>query len=163
MYGAHNGYSGKTVNKMNNDPNEASCWKGRILVEYFTEDCKYPAYKIRDLPQESVQRMEQVLSPRQYHMYCEIGSGVALPTTEKYQIKVVLGKEEFKTGEAIKSGDSFCRWDKRFDKALDDTYQSLKRFPYLFVYLVNEDDKPVCFWKESVLNLQDERMPMNWN
>ena len=32
LYGAPNGYSGDTVTRMNNNPEVASAWKGRLLV-----------------------------------------------------------------------------------------------------------------------------------
>ena len=37
MYGAHVGYSGKSTDMMNKDPHKASCWKGRVLMEYWVE------------------------------------------------------------------------------------------------------------------------------
>jgi hypothetical protein len=49
MYGAHIGYSGKSTEMMNKDPHKASCWKGRILMEYWVEDCKFPKFKVKDI------------------------------------------------------------------------------------------------------------------
>ena len=45
LYGAHADYSGPWCDEMNDDPNIASSWKGRLLVEYFTVDVKYPTFK----------------------------------------------------------------------------------------------------------------------
>mmetsp|Transcript_20973 Transcript_20973/g.32505 ORF Transcript_20973/g.32505 Transcript_20973/m.32505 type:complete len:203 (+) Transcript_20973:581-1189(+) len=65
LYGGQNGYSGKHTNRMNNDPTEAAAWKGRVLVEYFTEDCKYPVYKIRDInTTEYMDRIMTAMQPR---------------------------------------------------------------------------------------------------
>ena len=50
LYGAPMGFSGDHVKKMNNDPKTATCYKGRIFVEYYCEDVKYPVFKIRDIP-----------------------------------------------------------------------------------------------------------------
>ena len=42
IYGAPLGKSGENTNKMNNNPEIASTWKGRILVQYHAEDTKNP-------------------------------------------------------------------------------------------------------------------------
>ena len=42
LYGSPVGYSGKTCNEMNQNPEVASQWKGRILVHYSVEDTKEP-------------------------------------------------------------------------------------------------------------------------
>ena len=47
LYGAPVGRSGSNTDKMNNNPECASTWKGRILVEYHCEDFKYPVYAAR--------------------------------------------------------------------------------------------------------------------
>ena len=123
LYGAHTGYSGSNTSRMNKDPSEASTWKGRILVEYFTEDCKYPIYKIRDVSmQEHMDRIMMAMQPRTYQMLCEVGSGVALPSTEDYKLKVTIGVKSWDTGKPMKGGKNFCRWDKRFSEIWEDSY-----------------------------------------
>jgi len=76
---------------MNRDPLTASTWKGRLLIEYFTEDCKYPIYSIDNIEEQHVKRIEEEVKPRRYQMFCEIGSGLALPETKEYKIKVKIG------------------------------------------------------------------------
>ena len=49
LYGAPIDYMGSNVDKMNKNPEDASIWKGRILVEYFAEDVKYPVRKKKDI------------------------------------------------------------------------------------------------------------------
>ena len=46
MYGARTGSVNDAASDMNKDPQIASSWKGRILVEYFIEDSKYPLSKV---------------------------------------------------------------------------------------------------------------------
>ena len=46
MYGAPAGCSGGNSDKMNNHPEFASTWKGRVLIEYNSEDTKNPEMKI---------------------------------------------------------------------------------------------------------------------
>lgn len=54
VYGAHIGYSGDNTDRMNNDPLNASCWKGRILVMYYQEEVKNPIMKVRPMTQEQI-------------------------------------------------------------------------------------------------------------
>jgi hypothetical protein len=46
LYGAPTGRSGSNTNRMNKNPDEASNWKGRIVVEYWCIDHKFPEYKV---------------------------------------------------------------------------------------------------------------------
>jgi hypothetical protein len=46
LYGAPNDYSGANADKMNNHPEYASAWKGRILVQYYAEETKNPLMKV---------------------------------------------------------------------------------------------------------------------
>ena len=42
IYGAPPDKSGQNTDKMKNNPELASTWKGRVLVQYFAEDTKNP-------------------------------------------------------------------------------------------------------------------------
>jgi hypothetical protein len=49
VYGAPLGVSGDNTDIMNNNPEMATQWKGRILVMYYSEDTKKPVMKMKDL------------------------------------------------------------------------------------------------------------------
>ena len=52
MYGARTvqgGINSDAANEMNKNPQIASSWKGRILIEYFVEDSKYPLSKVYNI------------------------------------------------------------------------------------------------------------------
>ena len=51
LYGAPLGVKGKNTDNMNNNPEFASSWKGRILIMYYAEDTKNPTMKIQDMNQ----------------------------------------------------------------------------------------------------------------
>ena len=53
FYGAHNGYNGASAKKMNSVPSEAAAYKGRLLVEWWAEDVKFPIMKTRDIHEEN--------------------------------------------------------------------------------------------------------------
>jgi hypothetical protein len=53
IYGSPLGRSGANCNKMNNNPEFASTWKGRVLVHYSAEDVKNPELKILPITMEA--------------------------------------------------------------------------------------------------------------
>ena len=68
------------------------------------------------------------------------------------------------SGAPILTGDHFCRWDKRVYKEWEDSYQSTKRFPTFFIYLMDEDKKPICFFRDSIQNyLSNPDAQVNWD
>lgn len=162
LYGAPEGYSGATCNKMNEDPAEASAWKGRILVEIFVKECKYPIMKIKPIKDDAdFERVQTMMAPRNYQMFWEIGQAVSLPFTDKFRIKVSIGKREWLSESPIQTGDCYCRWDHRHAESFEDSYQGLKRFPTVYIYLM-WGDLPICYKRESIFEFIDPTMPMKW-
>ena len=45
---------------MNKNPDKGSEWKGRIMVEYYSEDSKYPKAKMLKLKEEEYKEKLQV-------------------------------------------------------------------------------------------------------
>ena len=46
VYGAQSGHSGENTTRMNNNPEYASNWRGRVLVHYEAVETKNPELKI---------------------------------------------------------------------------------------------------------------------
>lgn len=57
LYGAPTGRSGSNTHLMNTNPEEASNWKGRICIEYWCVDHKYPEFKVQPVPADFDSRM----------------------------------------------------------------------------------------------------------
>ena len=61
LYGGPNDYSSSaTAQWMNKNPDKGSEWKGRIMVEYYSEDSKYPKAKMLKLKEEEYKEKLQV-------------------------------------------------------------------------------------------------------
>lgn len=45
----------------------------------------------------------------------EIGSGICLPDTKKYKIKIAINDFTFITDAPLESKGNYCRWNKRFE------------------------------------------------
>lgn len=54
VYGAPKGVSGKFTDEMNNNPELATTWKGRILIMYYAEDTKNPVMKAQPMTPNQV-------------------------------------------------------------------------------------------------------------
>jgi hypothetical protein len=68
------------------------------LVEYYTEDVKHPAMKIRDIDQnEEYLKRLAFMKMRDYFIIFEIGTAICLPESEDYKIKIAVGEESWET------------------------------------------------------------------
>lgn len=54
LYGGPMGYSNSYYNWMNDNPEGATEWKGRILVEYWTKNEKFAKSKVNHLKEEEI-------------------------------------------------------------------------------------------------------------
>lgn len=88
LYGAPLGVSGENTDKMNNNPEYASTWKGRILIMYYAEDTKNPTMKIKDMTAEQIRQAEDYENQFDYGIICEVGTGICLPSDKKYHVRI---------------------------------------------------------------------------
>ena len=70
LYGGHNDYSSNsTAQWMNNNPDKGSEWKGRIMVEYYSEDQKYPKAKINNLKEDIYkEKLKESMQEKKYYV-----------------------------------------------------------------------------------------------
>ncbi len=101
--------------KMKKLPEYASAWCGRILVQYSSEETKHPEMKKRACPIEIRQDAAKWSHVHEFEIICEIGSGICLPDTKKYKIKVSINDFTLTTDSPLESKENYCRWNKRFD------------------------------------------------
>lgn len=109
------GRSGSNTDKMNKNPEEASTWKGRMLVEYYCEDYKYPVFEKDEIPPDFDRtNYERALEEKNYFIIGEFGSGMCLPEEEAYTLKFCLGNLEISSEKPKNHKADWCRWDGRF-------------------------------------------------
>ena len=70
IYGAPVDVMGTTAKQMNENPEVASLWKGRILIQVTAEKTEKPVLRIQDIPKEEVEKAAQYLVDRQYSIMC---------------------------------------------------------------------------------------------
>ena len=56
--------SGANATQMNENPEIASLWKGRILIQLLAEKTDKPVLRIQDIPKEEVEKAAEYLIDR---------------------------------------------------------------------------------------------------
>ena len=79
-------------------------------------------------------------------MIAEVGQGVALPYTDKFSVKIMVGGEEFKTDKAKVGKKDYNRFNQRFEsRVVESVYTTIEEWGNIYVILM-DDDKPICFF-----------------
>jgi hypothetical protein len=93
IYGSPLGQSdSKYKRQMNEEPEYASQWKGRVLMLISAEPTDKPISKqcaITD--KDIIKKAEDAIKMKQYSLKCQIGQSVALPKKDKYKVRVTVG------------------------------------------------------------------------
>ena len=166
LYGCNPEYTGKHADKQNKEISEASTFKGRVQVEYWTIDHKHPTMKVRPVDcNEAYEARQDVMQLKEYQICGEINSAICLPDTKNYSIKVCIGELEWDTGKPKQGKDqkmcNYARWSYRFSEQFKSCHQHLSTQPDIFIYLM-DGDIPVCFFRDSPMNYTDPNAPMKW-
>lgn len=102
---------------MNSNPDLASTWKGRILMEVTAEKTEKPEIKLDDIEDELIkERALAFQQPHEYEIMCEVGQGIALPDANKYTVKIKVADQEFRTEKPVVTENTYNRWNQRFPK-----------------------------------------------
>jgi len=72
-----------------------------------------------------------------------------LPSNKPYKLKINIGKKSW-ISNIRESKKNYSRWDEYFEEKFEENYEYLKRFPFVFCYLL-DGEKEVCFYKASIL------------
>ena len=77
--------------EMNENPELASNWKGRVLMQVTCEETDKPVVKVCKIDDETVQKSKICMRNRTYEIIAEIGQAIALPENKEYTIKLIIG------------------------------------------------------------------------
>ena len=84
---------------MNENPDIASFWKGRILMQIFAVKTEKPVYKVKDLQEPDNEYSNQFKAPRIFRFMWQVNSAIALPKEEaKYEVVLRIADKEISTG-----------------------------------------------------------------
>jgi hypothetical protein len=99
VYGSPLGHSGTTTDDMNSNPEVASTWKGRILMQVTAEKTEKPQCLMQPCSEADIQLSKPYLKKHDYEIICEVGQGVSLPAANKYTVMIKIGELEIKSAE----------------------------------------------------------------
>jgi hypothetical protein len=87
---------------MNLNPDVASMWKGRIMMEIVCEATDKPVAKIKEIDGGEVKKSRAYSSIKNdYTIAIEVGQGVALPKDKAYNLSFCFGGAIINTGNAV--------------------------------------------------------------
>ena len=96
---------------MNSNPELASTWKGRILIQVVAEKTEKPVIKVEDLPDEIVELSLPFLELREYEIIAEVGQGIALPAAKNYTVRIKIGDYVLGTEKALFAENTYNKWN----------------------------------------------------
>ena len=101
IYGSPLGVSGKNTDLMNTNPELASHWKGRILMQAVAEKTEKPLIKLEELPDEIKEICNPYLQMREFEIIAEVGQGIALPEAKNYTVRIKIADYELKSEKPL--------------------------------------------------------------
>jgi len=93
VYGSPMNQSDSAAKKhMNNHPDDASNWKGRVLLNIEVEETEKPIAKVCHIDPDMVREAEAYMGVKNFAIIAEVGQGIVLPKkNKKYSVKLIVG------------------------------------------------------------------------
>ena len=76
---------------MNNNPEMASTWKGRVLFQVSAEKVDKAIAKTCGIDEDTLAAAEDAMLFKEYAIIAQVGQAIGLPTSNKYNIKITVG------------------------------------------------------------------------
>lgn len=182
LYGAPQDNTGKAADAMNENPDIASDWKGQILMHISAEE--------NDKPKKGVENIDSTLkeeakekgyyTKEDYQFLIEVGQGITLPEKDKdYKVCVSIENHDWYTELPKEKKGEYLRWSSRSEQnekilqyKLPKNEFSIFTHPQeqlkmqdefrLFIYLMDEEENPICFWHGPLSDFRDIDAKWKW-
>lgn len=164
LYGSPmNQKDSKEKRAMNKNPNVASHWKGRVLCQITAEETDKPIAKVANIEDEVLNQAKRFMQKKRYAVIAEVGQAVALPSTNKYDIRILVGgKEIIIKPKEQKKPVTYKRYERTEQIEFESYNQSIDDFESVIVQLMDGSD-PICYFKTSISNFTDPNPKrLNW-
>jgi len=147
-----------TQDYYNNVPDKATSYKGRALLKFRIETRRPRKYNTPDIKpfKRPIKRISYNLAPptQDYILQALIICGIELPSfgtivSNTLRVRVCVGINEINT-RAARFENGQCRWNEFIISEKITLPADVAQIPDVFIYLVREDGKPVCFTRRSV-------------
>lgn len=155
VYGAPLDMHGEVTDTMNANPDIASTWKGRILVQVEARKTEKPTCIRRLIDDETLKKAEPYLKYKEYEIIAEVSQGIALPSDDKYRVMIKIADFELTTEKPLVSNKNYNRWGHRFNQSTYKApYIDIENMEKVFVYLM-QSGKPICYWKGNISDFKE--------
>lgn len=101
IYGAPMEMSGKWVDKMNENPEVASYWKGRILVQAVAELSEKPLLLVKDMEPDVIELAEDCYEMRDYQVRCFFYGALNCPEVGEFGVSMRIADKEWKLDKPV--------------------------------------------------------------
>ena len=117
IYGAPPDTDGDVAEKMNDNPEMASHWRGRMLLEITCEECDKPKKGVEKLAPDVREAANEAgyFGEEEYEVFLEFGQGISLPKDEKYHARLTIQDFKLQTDKVLENHGKYNRWSKRWE------------------------------------------------
>lgn len=165
---------------MNKEPDAASFWKGRILIQVQAEETNKPRLLMKTIQDDQVIKgADEMLVEQSYQVNCQAIAGLSLPEPgEVYHLQLRIADQEFTTkleptfydghkSDKDKSG-GYIRWMEPIAENVDVKlpYHKIDTIDSVYIYLMKKVPlsgwKRVCFYRGHVKDFEKPEAEIKW-
>ena len=88
---------------------------------------------------------------------------MTLPDSEEYKVRISIGEKSWDTDKPKQGVNqkmkNYAKWNQRISEEFFSVHQCLATFPSVFIYLLDSDDCPICFYKASCTEFTNPDAP----
>lgn len=154
----------------NNSPEKASCFKGRVLLQFSIADKRPQKYDKPEVKpfRRRIKALKSTQEPasREYLLQAIVVCGNELPvlnllSKQQFRVRVSIGMHDLSTKPVTLEG-GMCRWNEFLISEKLNLPVDISRIPDIFVYLIRDDMKPICYarMKPTAIYPDDPKKPV---
>lgn len=170
IYGAPLKVSGKISDKMNSNPEIASFWKGRILVQCIAEETEKPLLLVRNIDPDDVEAAKPCHEMRRYGISCFFAGVSCLPEDNKeYRVSVRIADKEWSSGDPKVVKALYNRYNvgaTAGDAIYEAPYMSIADIGTIYIYLSHKFTlggwKRISYWRCNINQFADPNPKLKW-
>ena len=162
IYGAPLDKHGSHTDRMNANPEYASLWKGRILMQVVSEITDKPLLQRIRADGEAQKQAQAYMQQKEYLILAEVSQGVCLPSDSKYKVRIRIADCEMTTDKPNYRNNGYCFWNHRFKETVYKApYKNVAKIGKVFVYLMDGDDA-ICYFKGDAKDFTNPNAQLQW-
>ncbi|CAG9332379.1 unnamed protein product [Blepharisma stoltei] len=164
IYGAQKDLSNEQATRMNNNPDLASNWRGRILMKMEVTNPEKPCLDLKKIEEKGINDFirKNYEIETTYEIRAQVYTAVGLSTAcNKYSVVVSWSGKEVET-KTLKPENGKCDWFELLKrKTVKIPGEATKTLPDIMVFLKYEDSH-VCFARLNPYDWQDLKGEARW-